>query len=235
MSHLLNHLNVLFIGGTGIISSACANLSLKLGAKVTLITRGQSKRPIPKGAVHLKVDVHDQKALIKALEDKTWDVVVEFLAYSPKDVERDIKLFSGKTEQYIFISSASAYQKPPAHWPITEDVPLKNPFWTYSQNKILCEEILLKAYRKQDFPVTIVRPSHTYDDRTLPLKGGYTNILRLKQGKPVIIHGDGTSLWTLTHHLDFAKGFVGLLGNPNTIGEAFHITSDEFLTWNQLA
>jgi len=227
-------LKILFIGGTGIISSACAQLTVEKGHELYLLTRGKSERSVPEGAKLIKADVNDSQEIKQLFARHTWDVVVDFIAYTPQQVKRDVQLFNGKTSQYIFISSASAYQKPPEHWPITEDTPLKNPFWQYSQNKIQCEDILMRAYREQDFPVTIVRPSHTYDARTIPLKGGYTNILRLKQGRPIILHGDGTSLWTLTHHLDFARGFVGLLGLPQAIGQVFHITSDEIMSWNQI-
>ncbi len=228
-------LKILFIGGTGIISSACARLCAEKGHDLFLLTRGKSEREIPRGVKHLIGDISDRTSMRSLLKKHEWDAVVDFIAYTPEQAQRDIELFAGKTKQYVFISSASAYQKPPARLPITEDMPLKNPFWAYAQNKIYCEEILMKAYRDNDFPVTIVRPSHTYDEQTLPLKGGYTTIARLKQGKPVIIHGDGTSLWTLTHHEDFARGFTQLLGNRLAIGEAFHITSDEILTWNQIA
>ncbi|NOX90739.1 MAG: SDR family oxidoreductase [Calditrichaeota bacterium] len=228
-------LKILFIGGTGIISSACARLCAEKGHDLFLLTRGKSERKIPRGAKHLIGDISDLTVMRSLLKNHHWDAVVDFIAYTPEQAQRDIELFAGNTRQYVFISSASVYQKPPTRYPITEDTPLKNPFWTYAQNKISCEELLMKAYRENDFPVTIVRPSHTYDERTLPLKGGYTTIVRLKQGKPVIIHGDGTSLWTLTHHRDFARGFAALLGNPLAVGEAFHITSDEILTWNQIA
>ncbi len=228
-------LKILLIGGTGILSSACAALALEKGHILFTLTRGQSERPLVPGAQHLKADIHDPQMVAAVLGNQNFDVIVDFIAYTPADVERDIALFKDRTAQYVFISSASAYQKPPQRWPITEDLPLKNPFWTYSQNKIRCEERLMQAYREADFPVTIVRPSHTYDARTIPLKGGYTNMVRLTQGKPIVLHGDGTSLWTLTHHQDFAKGLVGLLGLPQAVGEAFHITSDEVLTWNQIA
>jgi nucleoside-diphosphate-sugar epimerase len=161
-------------------------------------------------------------------------VVVNFVAFTPQHVETDLALFRGRTKQYIFISSASAYQTPPVHWPTTESTPLRNPYWAYSRDKIACEERLTRAYREDGFPVTIVRPSHTYDQTSLPLDGKYTVLHRMRVGKPVIVHGDGTSLWTLTHHRDFAKGFVGLLGNPHAVGEAIHITSDEVVTWNQI-
>jgi nucleoside-diphosphate-sugar epimerase len=229
-------MNVLFIGGTGIISSACTQLALERGLKLTLLNRGRTtSRPIPPSAELLTGDITDPDSIRHLLGDRTFDVVVNWIAYSPDDIERDLALFTGRTHQYIFISSASAYQTPPTNLPITESTPLFNPIWQYSQNKIACEERLLRAYREADFPMTVVRPSHTYDASLLPFHGGYTIIDRLRKGKPIIVHGDGTSLWTLTHHRDFAKGFVGLLGNPHAIGEAIHITSDELLSWNQIA
>jgi nucleoside-diphosphate-sugar epimerase len=179
-------------------------------------------------------DLRDPEAARAALSSRRVDVVVNIIAFTPAHVEADIALFRGKVGQYVFISSASAYQTPPARLPITESTPLKNPFWPYSRDKIACEEALTRAYRELDFPVTVVRPSHTYDCRTLPVHGGYTVIDRMRRGKPVVVHGDGTSLWVLTHHDDFAKGFNALLGNPQAIGDVFHITSDEVLTWNQI-
>jgi nucleoside-diphosphate-sugar epimerase len=199
-----------------------------------LLNRGQTSRPIPDGARVLRGDIRDPKSAKNALGDVTFDAVVDWIAYRPGHVEADIDLFQGRTGQYVFISSASVYQTPPASVPVTESTPLDNPYWDYSRDKIACEERLVQAYRDQKFPVTIVRPSHTYDRTKLPLYGGYTAINRLRKGKKVIVHGDGTSLWTLTHHQDFARGFVGLLGNHRAIGEAFHITSDEMLTWNQI-
>jgi nucleoside-diphosphate-sugar epimerase len=163
-----------------------------------------------------------------------FDAVVNWVAYTPDHVDADVELFRGRTAQYVFISSASAYQKPPARVPITESTPLANPVWLYSRNKIACEERLMQAHREVRFPVTIVRPSHTYDRTRCPFRGGYTMIGRMRKGQDVVVHGDGTSLWTLTHHADFARGFVGLLGNPGAIGEAVHITSDEALTWNEI-
>ncbi len=168
------------------------------------------------------------------LQDMTFDVVADFVAFTPDHIETDLALFGGRTNQYIFISSASAYQTPPLNWPTTESTPLRNPYWAYSRAKIACEERLMAAYRDEEFPVTIVRPSHTYDATSVPLEGKYTVLHRMRAGKKVVVHGDGTSLWTLTHHRDFAKGFVGLLGNPHALGEAIHITSDEVLTWNQI-
>jgi nucleoside-diphosphate-sugar epimerase len=227
-------LKVLFIGGTGIISSACVELAVARGIDLTLLNRGQATRPIPAEARVLQGDIRDKNAVSRLLQDMTFDVVANFVAFTPEHIETDLALFRGRAKQYIFISSASAYQTPPVNWPTTESTPLRNPYWAYSRDKIACEERLNAAYRTEGFPVTIVRPSHTYDARTLPFDGGYTVLHRMRAGKPVIVHGDGTSLWVLTHHRDFAKGFVGLLGNPHALGEAIHITSDEVLTWNQI-
>ena len=228
-------MKVLFIGGTGIISSACVQLALEQGIEVVLLNRGQTtQRAVPKGVTLLQADIRDKAAARQALKDMTFDVVVNFIAFTPEHIETDLELFNGRTGQYIFISSASAYQTPPTSLPVIESTPLHNPFWEYSRNKIACEERLLAAYRQAGFPATIVRPSHTYDATLLPWNGRYTVLDRLKTGRKVIVHGDGTSLWTMTHHRDFAKGFNGLLGNPQAIGEAVHITSDEILTWNQI-
>jgi nucleoside-diphosphate-sugar epimerase len=228
-------MKVLFIGGTGIISSACSTLAVKQGMDVYLLNRGRtSHRPIPVGAKVLYGDIRDRASAVNALGDHTFDVVIDWVAYTPDHIATDLTLFSDRAGQFIFISSASAYQKPPVQLPITEDTPLDNPFWQYSRNKIACEAALLDAYRQDDFPMTIVRPSHTYDRTLLPLHGGYTIIDRIRRGKPLLIHGDGTSLWTLTHHRDFARAFLGLLGEPRAIGEAYHITSDEWLTWNEI-
>ncbi len=227
-------MKVLFIGGTGIISSACASLAIEQGMELWLLNRGQSSRPAPEGARVLHGDIRDSDSVSRALGDMKFDVVVDWIAFTPEHIENDLELFRGRTGQYIFISSASAYQTPPVSLPVTESTPLYNPFWNYSQAKIACEERLVRVYREEKFPATIVRPSHTYDRTTLPLRGGYTTLNRMRQGKKVIVHGDGTSLWVLTHHRDFAKGFVGLIGNSRAIGDAFHITSDELLTWNQI-
>ncbi|MFN2270412.1 MAG: SDR family oxidoreductase [Anaerolineae bacterium] len=227
-------MKVLFIGGTGTISSACSQLAVERGIDLTLFNRGETARPIPAGARVLRGDIRDRAAVESVLGDDTFDVVVNWIVFTPDQVESDIELFRGRTGQYVFISSASAYQKPVARLPITESTPLHNPYWAYSRNKIACEERLMRAYREEGFPITIVRPSHTYDRTRLPFQNRYTVIDRMRKGKPVVVHGDGTSLWVLTHHRDFAKGFVGLLGNPHAIGDAFHITSDELLTWNQI-
>lgn len=227
-------MKVLFIGGTGIISSACVALAVERGLDVTLLNRGRSDRPVPKGARSIQADINDVATVKKALGTERFDAVADFIAFVPDHVKRDMEIFRGRTEQLLFISSASAYQTPPRLLPITESSPLSNPVWKYSRDKIACEETLIKAYREEGFPITIVRPSHTYDARLIPLHGGYTNFARIKQGKPIVVHGDGTSLWVLTHHRDFAKGFVGLLGNNRAIGEAIHITTDEVNTWNEI-
>lgn len=228
-------MKVLFIGGTGVISSACAELAVREGIDLYLLNRGQSvERPAPIGATVLFGDIRDRASAEAALAGHTFDAVVDWIAFTPEHVQADINLFRGRTGQYVFISSASVYQTPPASLPVTESTLLDNPFWEYSRNKIACEELLVRAYRDEQFPITIVRPSHTYDATKVPLLGGYTSLQRMKDGKPVVVHGDGTSLWTLTHHRDFAKGFVPLLGNGRAVGEVFHITSDEWLSWNQI-
>jgi len=227
-------MKALFIGGTGNISSACVELALARGIEVTLLNRGTSGRPVPNGAQVVNGDIRDPQSVRAALGSRSFDVVAEFVAFTPEHIETDLELFRGHTGQYIFISSASAYQTPPAILPVTESTVLDNPYWEYSRNKAACEERLVRAYREEKFPITIVRPSHTYSAPYVPVEGGWTTIDRMLRGEPVIVHGDGTSLWTLTHANDFAKGFLGLMGNAHAIGEAFHITSDEWLTWNQI-
>jgi nucleoside-diphosphate-sugar epimerase len=227
-------MRVLFIGGTGVISSACTRLAVARGIDLTLFNRGQTSRPIPEDVRILQGDVRDRGSLARALGKATFDAVVNWINFTPEQVAADIEFFRGRTGQFIFISSASAYQKPLSGLPITESTPLFNPYWAYSRAKIDCEERLVEAYRGTGFPITIVRPSHTYDRTMVPLLGHYTALDRMRKGKKVIVHGDGTSLWVLTHHEDFAKGFVGLLGNPHAIGHAVQITSDEVLTWNQI-
>ncbi len=231
-------MKVLFIGGTGIISTACTKLAAQRGMEVTLLTRGRHTGPVPTGVTVLNLDVQDKAAAARALAGKSFDAVVDWIAFVPADVERDIELFSGHTRQFIFISSASAYQRPVSHYLITESTPLANPYWDYSRNKIACEERLMKAYRETGFPLTIVRPSLTYGDTQIPLvlnswEKPYTVIDRMLKGKKVVVPGDGSSLWGITHNSDFAKGFVGLLGHPQAIGHAFNITSDEVMTWDQ--
>lgn len=227
-------MKVLFIGGSGVISSACSKLAIERGINLYMLNRGQSTRAIPEGAKVIKGDIRDPKAARVTLGELTFDVVVDWVAFTPDHIETDLDLFRGRTRQYIFISSASAYQTPPATLPVRESTLLDNPYWQYSRNKIACEERLVRAYREEKFPMTIVRPSHTYDRTLLPFEGGWTTVDRMLRSQKVIVHGDGTSLWTLTHNTDFAKGFVGLLGNSHAIGEVFHITSDEWLTWNQI-
>ncbi|MFC2043558.1 SDR family oxidoreductase [Chloroflexota bacterium] len=227
-------MKVLFIGGTGLISSACTQLAVDRGINVYHLNRGQSTRMAPVTVKNLRADIRDKDSVFQLLRDMAFDVVVDWIAFTPEHVEVDLELFRGRTKQYIFISSASIYQTPPTNLPITESTPLRNPYWAYSRAKIACEVRLMQAYRQDEFPITIVRPSHTYDCTFMPMRGRYTVVDRIRKGKKVIVHGDGTSLWTLTHNSDFAKGFVGLLGNSHAIGEAFHITSDEVLTWNNI-
>jgi len=229
-------MKVLFIGGTGFISTAVSRMAIERGMELYLLNRGNRLSEIP-GAHQLTGDIHHPESMRNALKDHQFDVVVDWIAFTPEDVERDLQVFRGRTKQFVFISSASAYQKPVVNYMITESTPLKNPYWEYSRNKIASEELLLKAYRDEDFPVTIVRPSYTYNTYLPVAIGGfgcYTLADRMLKGKPIIVHGDGTSLWVNTHAEDFAKGFLGLLGNEKAIGQAFHITSDEVLTWNQI-
>lgn len=226
-------MKVLFIGGTGVISSACSELAVEKGITLYHLNRGRSHRKI-EGVHRIYGDIRNKNEVKNILKDYTFDVVVNWICFTPEHIQNDLEVFRGKTGQYIFISSASAYQKPPQQLPVTEATPLDNPFWQYSRDKIACEKILMDEFHQNKFPATIVRPSHTYDQTLIPSDWGYTVLDRMKKGKPVIIHGDGTSLWTLTHHRDFAKGFTGLLGNQKAIGEAFHITSDELLPWNNI-
>lgn len=231
-------LKVLFVGGTGLISTACTSLAVDHGMEMFHLNRGSHKDG-QRGVTTLIADIHDEAAVKRTLAGRQFDVVVDWIAYTPEDIERDLRLFGGRTQQFIFISSASAYLKPLGHWLIREDSPLANPFWDYSRNKIACEERLIRAFREDGFPITIVRPSHTYGDSSMPLavtswERPFTSIARWRAGKPLIVPGDGTSLWTLTHNSDFAVGFVGLLGRRQAIGHAFHITSDEALTWDEI-
>jgi len=230
-------MRALFIGGTGNISTASAKLALSRGIDLSILSRGQRTRSEIIDATYITGDINAISQVKEQLRGQHYDVVVNFIAYKPDEIERDIQLFSDRCEQYIFISSASAYQKPPSHPVITESTPLANPYWDYSRDKIACEELLMKAYREKGFPVTIVRPSHTYET-VIPVAIGswedFTIIDRMRKGGTVIIHGDGTSLWTITHSQDFAKGFVGLMGNMQAIGHSFHITSEELLNWNQV-
>ncbi|NUP60323.1 MAG: SDR family oxidoreductase [Pseudarthrobacter sp.] len=226
--------SILFIGGTGVISAAAAERAVALGHRLTLLNRGQSTRPVPDGAEVLHADIRDAAAVRDVLAGRTFDAVADFISYTPDQAQTSVDLFRDRTGQYVFISSASAYQKPPTRLPILESTPLKNPFWQYSRDKIACEELLFRAYREEDFPVTVVRPSHTYDRTKIAMVGGWTDVHRMRAGLPVMVHGDGTSLWTLTHSRDFAKAFVGLLGRPQAVGESYTITSDEYLPWNQI-
>jgi len=228
-------MKVLFIGGTGNISTPVSKYNLDKGVDLYHLNRGK-RIPIT-GVKTLFADINNPEDTATLLTGHNWDVVVNWIAFTPEDILRDMQLFEGKTRQYIFISSASVYQKPPVNYIITESTPLKNPYWDYSRNKIACEDMLMDAYRKRDFPVTIVRPSHTYNTVLPVTLGGweeYTVVDRIRKGLPIVVQGDGTSLWTETHADDFAKGFSGLLGNQHAIGEAFHITSDEVLSWNQI-
>lgn len=233
-------MKALFIGGTGTISSAITRLVAQTpGWELYLLNRGTRKDEVPASVHNLIADINDEAAVIDALGSLQFDVVCDFIGFVPEQVERDIRLFRGRTRQYMYISSASAYQKPLSSPYITEGTPLSNPHWEYSRNKIACEELLMRHYREEGFPITIIRPSHTYCERSVPVaihgkNGSWQVLKRMLDGKPVIIPGDGTSLWTLTHNTDFAKAFVGLMGNKHAIGEVFHITSDESLTWNQI-
>lgn len=227
-------MKVLFIGGTGVISSACSQAAVEAGIELYLLNRGKTSRPVPTSANVLIADARQKESFQKAVQDYNFDVVVDWIAFTPDHIKLDYEVLREKTGQFIFISTASAYQTPPASLPVTEETPLDNPYWQYSRDKIACEHLLMELHHEQNFPVTIVRPSHTYDRTMVPCRGGWTTIDRMRRGKKVIVHGDGTSIWPLTYHADFAKGFTGLLGHPKAIGEAFHITSDEWLTWNQI-
>jgi len=232
-------MKLLFLGGTGNISSACVRLSVSLGHEVVILNRGNRQLSDYgiQGARSVTADCRQEASIAAAIEGETFDVVANFIAFKPADIERDLRLFQGRCQQYVFISSASAYQKPLAQPIITESTPLKNPFWDYSRDKIACEDACIRAYRELDFPITIVRPSLTYETVIPVALGGwddFTIVDRMRKGLPIVVHGDGTSLWTITHARDFAKGFVGLLGNQQAMGEAFHITSDEWLTWDQI-
>ena len=232
-------MKILFIGGTGTISMAITRLLAGQGHDLTLLNRGNRNAELPDNVKIIEADISNEEETAKKLEGMTFDCVGEFIGFVPSQLERDFRLFNGKTKQFIYISSASAYQKPPKGYKITEETPLENPYWQYSRDKKACEEFLMDRYRNDGFPVTIVRPSHTYDERSVPLgvhgnNGSWQVVKRIMEGKKVIIHGDGTSLWTITHNSDFAKAYAGLIGNPKAIGEAFHITTDEAVTWNQI-
>ena len=234
-------MKALFIGGTGTISTEISKLAVKSGWELWLLNRGNSGARLEglDGVKHIQACMGNEEDVRQKLAGMEFDVVANFVVFHPSQAERDIRLFSGITKQYLFISSASAYQKPLSDYLITESTPLHNPYWEYSRNKITCEETYINAYRQHGFPITNVRPSHTYDERNIPIavhgdKGSWQIVKRIMDGKPVIVHGDGSSLWTVTHSRDFAKAFVGLMGNVHAIGEGVHITSDESLTWNQI-
>lgn len=229
----MSALTALFIGGNGIISSACSRLAVAQGIDLTLLNRGtDATRPPIEGARHI---TGSAETLAESLGDREFDIVVNFRSFLPAAVRQDVALLEGRVGQYVYISSASAYQKPVARLPITESTPLRNPYWQYSRDKIASEDVLVAAYRATGFPATIVRPSHTYDRTLVPFDGGWTIVDRMRRGKPTVVHGDGTSLWTLTHNTDFAVALVGLLGHPAAIGDSFQITSHEALTWNEIA
>ena len=232
-------MKALFIGGTGTISTAISALCVSKGWELYLLNRGTRTDYAPEGAHMITADITNAADVAAKLEGMHFDVVADFIAFTVDQVDRDIQLFAGKTRQYFFISSASAYQKPLGSPVITESTPLCNPYWQYSRDKIACEERLIAQYRKDGFPITIIRPSHTYGDTGVPLavrgkNGSFSVLERIRQGKKVIVPGDGLSLWTLTHNTDFAKAFVGLMGNQHAIGETYQIMSDESLTWNQI-
>ena len=233
-------MKALFIGGTGTISMAITRmLADNPDWELYLLNRGTRTGELPAGVKTITADINNEAEAAKALEGMTFDCVCDFIGFVPSQLERDVRLFRGKTKQFMYISSASAYQKPVGTYVITESTPLHNPYWEYSRNKIACEELLMKEYRENGFPITIIRPSHTYDERNVPVgahgdKGSWQVLKRMMEGKPVLVHGDGTTLWTITFNTDFAKAFIGLMGNVHAIGEAYHITSDESVTWNQI-
>ena len=231
----MSSLRVLFLGGTGIISSACSWRAIESGLDLTIVNRGKTAgRPVPPEARVITADL-DDPATLAEIAAQDFDVVVDWIAFTPPQVRARTDALRGHVGQYVFISSASAYQTPPARLPITESTPLRNPFWQYSRNKIACEDLLTALYRDEGYPVTVIRPSHTYDRTLVPFDGGWTIVERMRRGQPVVVHGDGTSLWTLTHHRDFARGLVPLLGHPRTLGDTFQITSDDVLTWDRIA
>ena len=228
-------MKILFIGGTGIISSGCVKLAVERHMDLTVFNRGTTSiRPLPPEVNVIHGDIRDTTQAESLLSEHNFDVVVDFISYTPEQLAQSISLFDNKVSQYIFISSVAAYHKPPLQLPITESTPLHNPWWEYARNKIACEEVLVNKYRQTKFPFTIVRPAHTYDCTLIPPFGGWTVIDRMRRGKPVIVHGDGSSLWVLTHHTDVARGILGLLGNSHAIGDNFHITSDLVLNWNHI-
>ncbi|NYF17418.1 nucleoside-diphosphate-sugar epimerase [Microbacterium sp. AK009] len=225
---------ILFLGGTGTISAACVRRAVARGDEVTVVNRGTGRRDLPPEVRTLRADLRDPEAVRAAIGPEEFDVVLQFLAFTPEHVQADLDLFEGRAGQYVFVSSASAYQKPPMRLPVTESTPLRNPFWQYSRDKIGCEDLLVAAYRERGFPATIVRPSHTYDEQLLPTLGGWTDIARMRTGRPVIVQGDGTSLWTITHSDDVAVAITGLAGHPDALGEAFTVTGDHAPSWNRI-
>ncbi len=232
-------MKILFIGGTGTISTAISKRLVEMGEELYLINRGNKNDELPEGIHYIIGDINDEEAIKEKIKDLTFDAVCDFIGFVPSQLERDYRLFKGKTRQFMYISSASAYHKPVCDYRITEGTSLNNPYWEYSRNKIACEEYLMKLSREEGFPVTIIRPSHTYNEKSVPLgvhgsNGSFQVIKRMLEGKQVIVQGDGTSLWTMTDSRDFAKAFVGLIGNAKAIGEVFQITTDESLTWNQI-
>jgi nucleoside-diphosphate-sugar epimerase len=232
---VFNPKSILFIGGSGIISQASVARAVEAGHSVTVLNRGVSSiRPLPDGVEQLIADANDPRAVAGAIGSRDFDVVAQFRAFTPEHVASDIELFRDRTDQYVFISTASAYQKPLRMLPITESTPLVNPYWEYSRKKIAAEDLLIRELRENGFPSTVVRPSHTYDKTLIPTTGGWTDVARMRAGKPVIIHGDGTTQWTLTHTNDFAVGFVGLLGKQQAIGDTFNIQGSHAPTWNQI-
>lgn len=232
-------MKILFIGGTGTISMAITRQLAARGDEIFLINRGSRNHGFPDNVKIINCDINNESIVAENLTGMSFDCVCDFIGFVPAHLERDYRLFHERTKQFLFISSASTYHKPVMDYRITEGTTLANPYSEYAQNKIACEEFLMRMYREKNFPVTIIRPSHTYDERSVPIGvhgnfGSWQVLKRMLEGKPVIIHGDGTSLWTITHNDDFAKGFIGLMGNPHAIGEAFNITNDESLTWNQI-
>ncbi|HJX51537.1 MAG TPA: SDR family oxidoreductase [Polyangia bacterium] len=229
-------MKVLFVGGSGNISTACSRLAAERGMELVHFNRGQRRVELPSRVRAIHGDVSDRRAMAQALASETFDVVVNWIVFDPAQAAADVEMFAGKIKQYVFISTATVYQKPPRHYVVTEETPLANPFWEYSQKKIATEQFLTEAHRRHGFPVTIVRPSFTYGDTWIPTAFGidFTSVHRMRKGLPLPLHGDGTSLWVMTHASDFAKGLLGLLGRRDAVGEAFHITSDEVLTWNQV-
>lgn len=233
-------MKALFIGGTGLISCAVSKLAIERGWDLTLLNRGQRTEFVPEKAEVVQMDINDDEAVKSFLEDKSYDVVVQWIGFLPERVQKDVELFLGKTKQYIFISSCAAYERPMKSHIITESMALNNRYWQYGRNKRMCEDVCMQAYRESEFPITIVRPSLTYGDTQIPFAMGswqkpWSLVQRMLDGKPIVCHGDGTSLWTMTHNSDFAKGFVGLMGRMEAIGEAYHIVSDEVLSWDQIA